>query len=189
MCCKYTEVVYICNMDNINFLPTGYEVPKGAGGNYLKLEQGETRFRIISNPIVGTLYWVDEPGGGRKPLRYQEAPKQAPANAKDKPKHFWAMAVLHKGEVKIFEVTQKALLNALKNLASNPEWGHPSQYDVIVTRTGSGMDSEYSLTPCPKKALGAADIKTAQGTQVELDRLYDGENPFEVAGMATAYFL
>ena len=88
-----------------NFLPEGYNLPE-SNGNYLKFSQGETRFRIISNPITGYVVWVDE-AGSRKPLRYRSAPAVMPDNSDGKAKHFWAFATLYNGEVGICESNSK----------------------------------------------------------------------------------
>ena len=41
----------------------------------------------------------------------------------------------------------------LLELDRNSEWGNLLDYDVIVTRSGEGMDTTYSVTPCPKSKL------------------------------------
>ena len=50
---------------NSEFLPEGYEAPQGTG-NYMKLQSGENKFRILSKPIIGWLDWKDN-----KPHRFR----------------------------------------------------------------------------------------------------------------------
>jgi hypothetical protein len=60
-----------------NFLPKGYEVPKGSGGGYFKLKLGANKFRILCAPIIGWEYWTEE----RKPVRAKERWTTIPADA------------------------------------------------------------------------------------------------------------
>ena len=52
----------------MSILPENYEVPESAG-NYMKFEEGENTFRIVSNVIVGWEYWIEDAEGNRKPIR------------------------------------------------------------------------------------------------------------------------
>ena len=62
----------------------------------------------------------------------------------------------------------------------NSKWGNPREYDFIVSRAGSGLDTEYATSVNPKEVL-SADISTAyENTKVNLEALYDGEDPFAV---------
>lgn len=44
-----------------DFLPTDYEV-KSTSDQYMKLEQGNNKFRILSSPIIGQEWWTEEKG-------------------------------------------------------------------------------------------------------------------------------
>jgi hypothetical protein len=79
-------------MEN-GFVPDGYKVPKGSG-NYMKLQDGANKFRILTAPIIGWEYWNAE----NKPVRSRERWSSIPADARldegaFKPKHFWAFVV------------------------------------------------------------------------------------------------
>jgi hypothetical protein len=161
-----------------SFLPEGYKVPEAAS-NYLKFSVGETRFRILSDAIHGYLYWVQDKDGNNKPVRYRQMPSVPPSN--DGPVRFLTMAVMFNNNVYVLEITQKSIIAAVAELANNADWGHPYQYDIIIKRSGQGMDTRYHVTPCPKTALRAEQVEAMQKKPVYLERLYDGGNPFEEA--------
>ena len=43
--------------------------PESAGSNYLRLETGNTRVRVMSQVIDGWEAWADKEGGGRQVYR------------------------------------------------------------------------------------------------------------------------
>jgi len=164
-------------MSTNDFLPEGYEQPK-TGGNYLKFEKGENRFRILSKPIVGWLDWDNN----NKPLRFRMPDKPKPINPKKAVKHFWAFVVWdYKSEsIKVLEITQSSIQSAITGLTRDGDWGSPFGYDIKVNKTGEGLDTEYTINPVPHKEV-SAEIKAAfAAKRVELERLFDNEDPFAV---------
>jgi len=123
-----------------------YDLPSQGESSYLKFVKGENRFRILAAPITGYQYWQDD----RVPIRIKTA-SEAPQG--EKPKHFWQVLVYSKGAVKILDIAQSTIQGQLLELDRNSEWGNLLDYDVIVTRTGDGMETAYSVTPCPKAKL------------------------------------
>ena len=166
-------------MKNLNFLPDGYQVPQSNGGSYMKLQAGENRFRIIGNLITGWQCWIDD-NGVRKPLRYRERPSVLPTGA-DKLKHFWAFCVIHDSELKILELTQAGILEAITELVKSADWGDRRNYDLVITRKGSGLETTYQVRPNPIKPLDdyqKAIVDNELG-KINLAALYDNNNPFE----------
>jgi hypothetical protein len=155
----------------MSFLPTGYEAPK-TGGNYMKFMKGTNRFRVLSNAIVGYEYWLDE-GNQRKPVRVREFDEIPQGHTKDA-KHFWAFTVYNYQEekVQILEITQKSIMSAIEVLVKDEDWGDPKGYDIVVTRTGDGLETEYQVNPKPH-----SDIDVEAPT-VDLTKLFTGEDPF-----------
>jgi hypothetical protein len=165
----------------MTFLPQGYEVPQ-AGGNYYKFVKGENRFRIMGSPILGYEYWEEE-DGKRKPIRSR---MDAPIDVThvDDPstiKHFWAMVVYNYEEKKlqIMEITQKTIQRSLRSLSSDPDWGSPVQkYDIVVKRSGDGLETEYEVMPKPATPMDPGIVQLYHDTEINLDALYDGADPF-----------
>lgn len=171
-------------MQNENeFLPEGYEAPV-SGGGYMKLQDGENRFRILSKPIIGWLDWTAE----KKPLRfgYKYKPEK-PINPKQAIKHFWAFIVYNHNEkaVQILEITQASIQQALTALNKDEDWGAPFGYDIKINRTGKDMETKYTINPSPKKDLTEEQKKAALEKRVNLNALFQNEDPFAVGSTYT----
>src|SRR5271167_4124248 len=97
----------------MNFLPDDYESPKNNAG-YMKLQDGENRIRILSQPIIGWEIWVD-----KKPMRYKFKNKP---NVKNDPKnplrHFWTMIVWNYAEeqIQILHIAQSKIRSSIESL-------------------------------------------------------------------------
>ena len=165
-----------------DFLPKDYKVPSNS--NYMRLKDGENTFRILSSAIIGYEYWNDK----NKPVRSKERPTEIPDDIKIEKdgsynlKHFWAFIVWNYEEkrVQILEITQSSIQNAIKaGLVGNSRWGDPEKYDITVTRTGTGFDTEYMTQGNPP--IDEPDPKILEAYKkmaINLEALYKGEDPF-----------
>lgn len=155
----------------MNFLPADYKTPEG---NYFKFQEGENTFRVLSSAIIGYEYFNKD----NKPVRSRTPFTTTPTDIKEggSIKHFWAFLVwsYRAEKQQILEVTQSGVQSAIKSLVQNPKWGDPKNYDITVTRTGSGLDTEYNVMPNPHSELAVTPLP------VNLEALYDGEDPFKV---------
>lgn len=172
----------------MDFLPDDYQVPSKADG-YMKLQQGDNRFRIMSQPIIGWEWWTredgtikqknDAPRPGDKPRRVrQEGP--VPSEAGETAKHFWAVVVWNY-EVKqfqIFQINQKGIQKTIRGLSRDEDWGNPTGYDIVITKTGEKMETEYEVKPKPVKPLDAEIAEQYKKLNINLEALYDGGDPF-----------
>ena len=87
----------------MSFLPQDYTSPKSFN-NYMKLQEGENKIRILSRPIIGWEDWLNN-----KPIRFRMSEKPAkPVDAKKPIKHFWAFVVWNYAEeqIQILHLTQ-----------------------------------------------------------------------------------
>ena len=164
-----------------NFLPETYEVPATIG-NYLKFEDGDNTFRILSSPILGYEYWIDTKDGKRQPIRKRmtEDLKLAEIPEPDKVKHFWAMVVYNYDvkKIQILEITQKSIQRVLRGLAKNVKWGSPKEYDIVINKTGEKLETKYTVTPDPKAPLDKKIAKEYEESDIKLDELFSGGDPF-----------
>lgn len=108
-----------------SFLPESY-TPPATNSSYMKLQEGENNFRILSSPVLGWEYWTSD----RKPVRlryseenYKIASREAQKNSdpkSQKAKHFWAMVVWNyaNDKVEILELTQRGIQESLRTLAT-----------------------------------------------------------------------
>lgn len=165
-------------MENTNdngFLPTSYEAPKSSG-NYIKLQKGENKLRILSKPIIGWLDWKD-----KTPYRYRMNAKPSQSfDPTKKIKHFWSMVVWNykDSSIGILEVTQSSIQGAIQTLSNDADWGTPLSYDIKIIKNGDGMETEYAVNPLPHKAI-TNEIKLAyEAKKINLEALYEGKDPF-----------
>lgn len=169
------------NNQQDEFLPEGYEVP-ASPSNYMKLQDGENTFRVLSSAIVGFEYWTND----KKPVRLKTFPEVMPVDIKiekdgsKKIKPFWAFVVWNytAEQIQILQLTQKSIMGAIKAVVDNKKWGNPKGYDITVTRTGEGLDTEYSTMPNPHSILEDKIADALSDKKVNLEALFDGADPF-----------
>jgi hypothetical protein len=164
----------------MSFLPKDYKDP-GQTSSYLKLKEGNTKIRMLGDPILGWEYWVEDEK--RKPFRvrdFKDIPEanRSPADKKNAAKFFWAMLVWNYNDSKaqIFEITQVGIRRTIENLNKDEAWGDPKNYDLSITRTGEGMDTEYTVVPTPPKAFDKTDKFIPA---VNLEAWFEGGDPFD----------
>jgi hypothetical protein len=174
-----------------DFLPPDYEVPE-TPGKYMKFLKGENKFRILSSPIMGYEWWADEAGNvrpqgakpqkGDKPVRVRMG-EEVPMAAADTAKHFWAMGVFNyaNNSIQVLQITQKTLQRSLKELIRNAKWGNPMAYDLNVTRSGDGLETEYTMMPDPKTEMDQGVLGQYAAMQINLEVLFDNGDPFATA--------
>lgn len=165
------------------FLPDGYKPPESAG-KFLKFKEEETRFRILSpTPLMGNVGWTLKDG---KPCPVRK-PMGAAWNLNDlrdqkPPRHFWALAVWGYAmkRVQIVEITQSTIQKAITSLAKDADYGHPTGYDIVVRKSGEGMDTEYQVIPKPPKKADKEVLAAWEALQDKFDitRLMSNGDPF-----------
>ena len=174
-----------------DFLASDYKIPTTS--RYMRWNQGENRFRILGSftndtAIMGMEYWKNTPEGGRKPIRVAMGINIPIADLEendkgelDIPKHFWAMPVYNHNEglVQILEITQKTIMNAIKDLSKNKKWGNPADYDIVVTKTGEKFETKYTVVPDPKETLGEDIQAKIKATKINIVALFSGDDPFK----------
>ena len=157
-------------------LPQGYQVPK-TSSHYLKFNQGDNLFRILAPAILGWEDWTEE----KKPVRfpYDQKPQQ-PINPEKPIKHFWALPVwdYSAGAVKILEITQATIQEALFNLESDEAWGDLTGYDINIKKSGEKLETKYSIIAKPPKPLAPEIAKAFRDTVLDLNQLFEGGDPF-----------
>lgn len=162
-----------------DYLPESYKLPNTIG-HYMKFQQGENKFRAISPPVLGWLDWYNN-----KPVRikFVEGEKPPKPNDPKRPiKHIWIQVVYNYNDkaIQILEIAQATIQKSIMELANDPEWGSPANYDIKVIRTGEGLDTKYTVQPSPHRTLSKEVIEAVKKTPVNLEALFTGDNPFEV---------
>ena len=106
------------------FLSDDY-TPPPSNTRYMKFQEGENGFRILSSPIIGWEYWTADNKPVRLTYTQENYDKAYPIALKNpdpknqKVKHFWAMIVWNyaTNRMEILEITQKGIQGALRTLS------------------------------------------------------------------------
>jgi hypothetical protein len=165
----------------MSFLPSTYEkIPTTS--NYMKFQDGDNNFRVLSSAVVGFEYWTTD----NKPVRAKEPWNTIPDDIKFdedgnfRVNHFWAFAVYNYDEkrIQILEITQKKVMKAIKALVDNPKWGDPKGYDISVTRSGKGFETDYVTMPSPHSVLSPEIEQLYKNVTINLEALFESTDPF-----------
>ena len=171
-----------------DFLPTNYKLPTSDGG-YMKLEAGDNKFRIMSSSIVGYELWVEG-----KPKRYHEEAQISiedfEKSDKDKwtgeprlPKHFWAFVVWNYKleKLQILEIDKNTIQKQITAIVTRKTWGSPvgtDGYDLVITKEGEEKLTKYGVVAEPKEKLDKKIVDLYNKSNIKLDELFTGGNPF-----------
>lgn len=182
---------------NNSWLPQDYEVPQSAS-KYMKIEQGQNKIRVLDRPVIGYEAWK-EVDGKDTPVRFTMADRPTDLSGfrvskfSGKPQlhHFWAFPVWNyrTKSVEVLQITQQTLQKPLQELWTNPDWGRPDGYDVIISKTGEKLETEYGVQAQPPKAMDP-DIMAAwqhvQNNGFDMARIFTNDDPFGNAATGAA---
>jgi hypothetical protein len=152
---------------------------ESGASNYLKLQKGENRVRIVSAPVASWTSFNRNAGEGEKKVtRFLTAEGASAFNAvsdKDsQAKKRYAMWVLDRAtdEILLAEFGS-SIMKAVKALAMDSEYGFDNlpPYDIKITKTGDGLDTEYSVLPSPVKELTEDEKKRVEAQKNLIDFL------------------
>lgn len=166
-------------MNENNFFPSNdYKLP--VTSNYMKFVEGKNKFRVLSSAIVGYEYFNTD----NKPIRSRTPFDVIPDDIKKDGRinHFWAFVVYNYDakRIQILELTQKSLMTYIQNLVNDEVWGNPKGYDIVVTRKGSGLDTEYTPVANPHSPIDQKIKEQFEMMKIDLNALYEGQDPFSV---------
>ena len=158
--------------------------------DYLKIREGEKhRIRIMgtskdpSTFIQGWEAWDHDNKPHREPY---ELGKPCSKELKDidrnaSPKLFWMFTVYHVDEerAKVFAVTQRTIKDPILAYSKNPKWGDPRNYIIEIGRTGSGMETEYTvIAEPPIEPPDQKIIDIMNEAAIDLRVIFGDGNPF-----------
>lgn len=164
-------------MSEKSFLPENYEAPTGGGG-FTKLQSGDNRMRILSNPLMMWISWND---GKPSRIPYTDPKPKKGQGQKDSVRHGWGLIIWNyvTEAIEVFELDKQNIISALTSHSKDPDWGHPKNYDIVINKSGSGMDTEYKFIAKPSKPVSDTIIAAYTDNPIDLNQLLvDGGNPF-----------
>lgn len=146
-------------MTTSSFIPKDYEVSDGAS-LFFKLKQGDNKFRVLSDALVGKLGWKDNKPFRRAGADAEISPEEVDVSDQGKPKihDFMAFYIYDYATEKVCvaEFTQKGIKKEFVNYANDEEWGHPKEYDITISKSGEKLLTKYTFKPSPAKPFSKA---------------------------------
>jgi hypothetical protein len=149
-----------------------------------KLPDGKpTRIRILGEGITGFEAWTTN----NKPIRWPLLPDELPANIRpddngnQSAKYFIAGIAWDYAEemFRVVTITQKGVLDSINKHIRDEDYGDPSGYDFTITKTGSGLETKYSVMAKPPKPISASIKAAFADLDWDLTRLFDGKAPWD----------
>lgn len=175
-----------------------------SGGGYLQLSKlpdgGSVRFALLTDePLEGWECWGAS-NGTNKPFRFAQEPTYEeillelgdfePREGRGGPgtadvKFFIAVPVYSydAGKVQVLSITQKSIIKELDQISQMEDYANLLEWDFTVSKKGTGLLTEYTVRPVPRKKGSQEHIDAAwaeakaEGFQIE--RLLVGGNPFK----------
>jgi hypothetical protein len=162
-------------------LQEGYKLPEWRGG-YSKLDSWDNRFRVLSKPITGWVYFNHD----KKPVRVKEKSEVVVGDIWEglygkQCNHFWAFVVYdsQKEDISILEITKKSVLKSFKNYLMDPDYLDPTEYDIIISKEWSGTDTKYGFRVGKHSAIPDEVKEAYEAMTINLEAVYGGGNPYE----------
>ena len=173
-------------------------------GGYMtasKLEDGESyRIAILSEePLEYYTVWGETDDGQKKPFRFEDEPtadqitnelgdykqrKNYKGDQLEKPKFAIAFFCFDYEDfkVKVFEISQKTLIRELDSISKQEDYANLQEWDMVISRTGISLDTEYKILPAPRKKGMEEKVQASWGAvQVlgyDINQLMVGGSPF-----------
>lgn len=171
-------------------LPNGFQ-PKSGQSKYTMtgLQSGQTvKVRVLSDFIAGRIVWSGNDETGRKPRRFKDS-ENIPTSAigvdkygqPERIRQFIAAKVWNyeTEQVEVFETDKAMIIKQIFSYESDSDYGDSKTYDLKISKTGSGMETEYGVIAAPPKPVSDEIKKADKECPVNLEALYDGADPFD----------
>jgi hypothetical protein len=175
------------------------------GGAYLspsKIAAGSSvRFALLSDePLEFYEVWAEGPDGKAKPFRFASEPgpddlslafgdftrrMNREGTGPEPIKFALALPVFNfeAAQVQILQLAQKSIIRELDNISQMPDYDDLTAIDFILGKEGAGLNTEYKVTPVPRKKGADKDIAAAwedsRAAGFDISRLLEGGDPFK----------
>jgi hypothetical protein len=115
--------------------------------NFMKLKQGDNVIRIVANPSKIESHWEPTLDGSTRRVICL-GPKCPICRKGGKPQRRYQLKVIDRadGQVKILEVGI-TVISQIQEYARDPEYGDPTGYDFKIAKTGSNLETKYTVKP------------------------------------------
>ena len=177
-----------------------------SGGGYLALSKlpdgGSVRFAMLSDEPLEFYECWGTCDGASKPFRFDFEPTSEdvtsemgdfePREGRGGPGTIdvkFAIAVpvynYESGKVQVLQITQKSILKELDSISQMEDYEDLLSWDFSISKKGSGLTTEYTVRPVPRKKGSQEHIDAAwleaKSEGFDISRLLTGANPFKAA--------
>lgn len=163
-----------------------YELPI-MESKYVKFDEGENRYRVLSRRITGWLYFNHQ----GKPVRVRKKEDIVFSNigenkngwGKSNPSHFRSFVVRdYKNKcISILELRQIGILQAFDAQLREDWYEDPTTYDIKILRKWVGLDTKYTFSVGKVSPISRDIVDAFSNTPINLDLLYEGGDPYAVS--------
>lgn len=170
------------------------EVSTGSGDLFHDIKPGLNVFRIVSNAFQFEVHWYRR--HEKDTVKRFVSPNEGdPLKARgEMPDRRFAFAVmpcpsndgatpLLEREVKVLEVGP-GIYNDIIKLAKDRDYGNPTNYDIKVTKSGTGRDTKYDVLARPVdkcESLNKEVLEKVEARNIEFTKLYKPSTPQEMS--------
>lgn len=167
----------------MSFLPKDYKAPSGSD-QFMKFQDGDNKFRILSDAVVGWEGWKNGKSFRRKgngdecPIKESEV-DVSERNNRPSINFFWAFVVYNFDikKIQVLSISQKTIQKAIENLNMDEDWGDPKGYTLKVSKVKESNVTKYSVTPSNKVELPKDIAQAYEEADVDVSKLFDGKYP------------
>ena len=182
-------------------------VNSSSGGAYFtpsKLQDGGSiRFALLSDePLEFFESWGTDAAGKAKPFRFDYEPtyedvlaemgdytpregRGGPGTADVKFAIACPVYNYESGKVQVLQITQKSILKEIDQISQMEDYENLLEWDFTISKKGSGLLTEYTVRPVPRKKGSQEHIDAAwleaKSEGFDITRLLTGGNPFKAA--------
>lgn len=175
-----------------------------SGGGYLALSKlpdgGSVRFAMLSDEPLEFYECWGTCDGASKPFRFDFEPTPEdvtsemgdfePREGRGGPGTIdvkFAIAVpvynYESGKVQVLQITQKSILKEMDSISQMEDYAELLSWDFSISKKGSGLTTEYTVRPVPRKKGSQEHIDAAwleaKSEGFDISRLLSGANPFK----------
>ena len=121
------------------------------GGNYWRPEKGKNKIRLLSEFEVYGEHWIQGEKKSYACIGKDDCPR-CKDGVKVSPRFLVWVLDRADGEVKLGQLGY-SIIKQIGNLSKSDDWGYDGfpNYDIEIEKSGSGLDTEYFVTPTPNK--------------------------------------
>jgi len=144
--------------------------------DFMKLKEGLNTVRITTKVVfLHETHRFQDDEGKFKIKPHAEENCQLCLNGNEKKQRYaWIVLDREDGKVKILDVGW-TIFKVVHDLSHDPDYGNPTEYDLKITKTGQGLDTEYSVIASPKRVPLTEDEEIlVAGAGLDLEKIFGG---------------